>query len=184
MKKARNKIKALIIGAFEFETMSTGGQPVKTRELLRCLENKYGKQNVDFLDTTNWKKRPLHLLLLFFKKTRRANNVIMLPAHKGLFVFSKLLVFAKMLWKTSIFYDVIGGWLPNIVASKKKLAKSLKRFDGIWVETTAMKNELVKNGFHNVTIVNNFKNLSNNDSFYCEKDHDVIHLCTFSRVML
>ena len=44
---------------------------------------------------------------------------------------------------------VIGGWLPNFLKKKKGLTKSLKKFDGIYVETSTMKTILEEMGFTN-----------------------------------
>lgn len=174
--------KLLICGAFAFDTMATGGQPVKTRELYYLLKSKYGEESIDILEITAWKSNPFKLLFDFFNKARRAYLIIMLPAHNGVLIFSRLLLVCKTLWKSKIYYDVIGGWLASRVENKKWLANALKKFDGIWVETSSMKSDLEKMGFDNVNVFKNFKQLLpvSNISY---SNSEPLKLCTFSRVM-
>lgn len=176
--------KVLIVGAFDLKTLDTGGQPVKTRELFYGLSERYGNDQVDYLETIGWKKHPLSLFFEFKRKAKEAENIIMLPAHNGLFVFSKLLLNSKKKNKNKIFYDVVGGWLSEKTKNNPKLLKRLKEFDGIWVETSLMKKQLNEQGLDNITIVRNFKNLKVEDK-RIEKDENnkQLKLCTFSRVM-
>ena len=176
--------KVLIVGAFDFKTLDTGGQPVKTRELFYGLSERYGENQVDYLETIGWKKHPLNLLLGFKRKAKEVENIIMLPAHNGLFVFSKLLLNSKKKNKNKIFYDVVGGWLSEKTKNNPKLLKRLKEFDGIWAETSLMKKQLNEQGLNNVNIVRNFKNLKSADKKEEKKENSKqLKLCTFSRVM-
>lgn len=178
------KDEILIVGAFGFETMDTGGQPVKTRELYYGLQEVLGNEKVHSLETIGWKKHPANLFLDFFRKARETKAIIMLPAHNGLAVFSRLLVFAKKLFHCRIYYDVIGGWLPEKLAENKRLGSWLSCFDGIWVETTTMKEKLVKSGLSNLFVIRNFKTLTPVSMNEINKgERDSLKLCTFSRVV-
>src|SRR5699024_10336083 len=83
-----------------------------------------------------------------------------------------------------IHYVVIGGWLPEFLKKRKNLMRILKSFDGIYVETNTMRKELEEQGFTNVHVMPNCKNLN-----ILEKSQLIYHhsepykLCTFSRVM-
>lgn len=177
------RIKVLIVGAFDFEGGDTGGQPVKTRELYYALQERYGKNCIDYIETIGWKNKPIALLSELFSKARISDVIIMLPAQRGLYAFAMILNLIKK-HNTLLFYDVIGGWLPSILETKKTVRKRLEHFDGIWVETTSMKESLELLGFKNIVLVPNFKKLSIlqeselNDNF--EKP---LSLCTFSRVV-
>lgn len=174
--------KILICGAFDFETFDTGGQPVKTRELYYGLCEELGSDNIDYIETIGWKKHPIKLFLRFLKKAKKSKSIIMLPAQKGVEIFSRLLVLSKRIYKNKIFYDVIGGWISDKLSKHKKLKNVLLKFDGIWVETTIMKDALNKQGLDNIYVVRNFKNLKpvvNNIKI----DDNSLKLCTFSRVI-
>ncbi len=172
----------LLCGYFAFGIDDYGGQPVKSRELFWLLQNYYGKENVYFLETMGWKKRPVRLFFDFFKKARKSEHIIMLPAHNGLKVFSKLLCIAKSMMNKKIYYSVIGGWLGEKVRGNLGLKKNLQKFNGIWVETTSMLKDLNSQGLENVTVVPNFKSLTAvselKTKFECP-----LPVCTFSRIM-
>ena len=172
-----------IIGALDFTKMSTGGQPVKTRELYYALQEKYGKNNIFYLDTANWKKNPFYLLLNLWKYSKNCDTFIMLPAMNGLKVFSKILLYFKNKKNISLYYDVIGGWLPNVLKENSSVKANLKKFDGIWLETKTMYDCMRSMGFDNVTIVNNFKNINPIPlEKKCKDTYKIIRFCMFSRV--
>ncbi|RGC88098.1 glycosyltransferase family 4 protein [Thomasclavelia ramosa] len=178
------KQKILIIGAFAFDTGDTGGQPVKTRELFYALQNKYGEDNIDYIETIGWKKHPISLFFTCLIKAKNADVIIMLPAHNGLLIFSRLLYFFKKRYKKKIYYDVVGGWLAEKINEVPKLIKYLREFDSIWVETTTMYKNLNILGFKNVVVVPNFKKLiplTENEMII--QNNKPLKLCTFSRVM-
>jgi len=79
---------------------------------------------------------------------------------------------------------VIGGWLPQFLTNKKRLTKTLKKFEGIYVETNTMKRALEAQGFRNVLIMPNCKQLTpiSEDSLMPSNELPY-RLCTFSRVM-
>jgi glycosyltransferase involved in cell wall biosynthesis len=86
--------------------------------------------------------------------------------------------------KTKLQYVVVGGWLPSFLEKKKSLARCLKKFDGIFVETQAMKAAMEKLGFTNVSVLPNFKRirvLTEEELVYAEGEP--YKLCTFSRVL-
>jgi glycosyltransferase involved in cell wall biosynthesis len=107
----------------------------------------------------------------------------MLPAHNGVKVFSRLLLIAKKLYKVNIFYDVIGGWLPELLSKDRGLIRILSEFSGIWVETTTMMERLRQADISNVSVIRNFKNLSPAKINDEEEYEEPLKLCMFSRVM-
>lgn len=181
MEKKRNKI--LICGAFDFKGLSTGGQPVKTRELYYALQKAIGEDRIIYVETVGWKKNPFVTFIRFFQQAAKAKYIIMLPAHKGVAVFSRLLVWAKRFWGCTIYYDVVGGWLVDRIKIDGRLMKLLSKFDGIWVETTIMNTELKKIGLTNTQVVRNFKKL--NPVGFAKLSHQrstTFKVCFFSRV--
>lgn len=172
-----------IIGAFDFVNLPTGGQPVKTRELYYALCNEYGSDSIKYIDTYGWRQHPIKLLKKLNQKSKICNCFIMLPAHNGVNVFSRILIHYKRKKNVKIFYDVIGGWLPEKTSQNSRLRKALQNFDGIWVETTSMKEALDSQGLNNISVVPNFKTLSivktEEMQYSIEKP---LKVCTFSRV--
>lgn len=176
--------KICIIGAFAFDNMATGGQPVKTRTLYYTLCDYYGKDRILYIDTKDWKKHPFKLLFDFFRFSKKSDCLIVLPAQNGLSVFAKLSILVKKAFKVKIFYDVIGGWLPFYLQKNKEINRQLQKFNGIWVETTHMQKSLETLDLKNVSVVPNFKELKTVD--LNETDFKIeypLRFVTFSRVM-
>ena len=181
-----NSLKLCIIGAFGFDRLqqTTGGQPVKTRQIYYTLSNHFGEENVSFIETYGWKSAPYKMVKDVLKAAKTHDAIIMLPAHRGVQIFARLLLYCKKKYGIKIFYDVIGGWLPEKTGKDKRLKKLLLQFNGVWVETKSMKDALNQQGFSNVTVVPNFRRMQiltqeqrSNEFGYPLK------MCTFSRVM-
>lgn len=169
-----------VCGAFRLWDVPKGGQEVKTCILADALETKYGKiYRIDTLAKNSRIKMPFQLLLAMIKCT----DVIILPAHNGLIVLSKLLSKLNKLFHRRLHYSVIGGWLQDLLPNHPDVMKALHDFTGIYVETKTMMDALQKLGFTNVYVVPNCKPLSiikknDLDTSFSEP----YKLVTFSRV--
>lgn len=172
-----------VIGAFGFRTIDTGGQPVKTRSLYYGLIEHYGADNVLFLETMGWTRNPVRMFYQLMELIRKCDILIMLPAQNGVNVFSRILLQAQKKGKM-VFYDVIGGWLPELTQQNINLRAKLQEFNGIWVETDQMRIDLADQGFDNVMVVPNFKDIHPlfTEDMTFHKNYP-LPLCTFSRVI-
>lgn len=176
-------MKIAVLGHFGIGKTLLNGQTVKSNNLADSLQ-KHTKIEIQKIDTHGWQRTPFKLFGLIRSAFKSCDAIVMLPAHNGVRVFAPILFHFKKRYKKKIFYDVIGGWLPDFLKSKHSLAKTLKAFDGIWVETSTMKSRLCQMGFQNVEVVRNFKSLrplKESELIYSEKYP--LELCTFSRVM-
>ena len=140
--------------------------------------------SVKILDTFHGKKRILSILFGLINLLVKCENIIILPAHNSLKIFVPFLIFFNSILKRKLHYIVIGGWLSSYLEENKKLKKDLKNFDYIYVETSNMKKSLEEQGFKNVNIMPNCKDLK------ILKEKELVYninkpykLCTFSRVM-
>ena len=113
------------------------------------------------------------------------SNIIILPAENGLRYIAPYLLFFNCFFNRSLHYDVIGGWLPEFIKNKPLLTKCLKGFSTIYVETKRMKIALEEQGFDNVMVIPNCKNLIIVDNLlsYNTLPNEKITFATFSRVM-
>lgn len=179
------KNKASILGHFGEGENLINGQTVKTKIITEELQNQLGQDKVLKFDTYGGWKTLLKAPFQVFQALKKSSNVLIFPAHNGLRVYAPLLSFLKCFYKNrKIHYVVIGGWLPEFLSVRKCLAKSLKKFDGIYVETNTMKNALEAQGFTNVFVMPNCKKLkvlSEDELAY--PSSAPYKLCTFSRVM-
>lgn len=177
--------KYCLIGTFDFVGQSTGGQPVKSRELYQALRTYCGNNKVTYVEMLDWKKHPIKIVCSICKQACQSGRVIMLPAYRGLKILAVLLPLLKKIYHTRIYYSVIGGWLHNETRNNPILLKNLLKFDGIWVETSTMKKNLNFQGFNNVVIVPNFKRFKMENGCLKEKDSSdrTIRLIVFSRII-
>ncbi len=172
-----------IIGHFGIGEMLLNGQTIKSRNLADGLE-KYTDAEVIRIDSRGWTRAPISLINRIRSAFKECDAIIMLPAHSGIRVLAPLLVHYGKKYKKKIFYDVIGGWLPEFLNDKKRLSAMLEGFDGIWVETSTMNQALCAKGFENVSVVPNFKELEPlAEAELAYASSAPYKLCTFSRVM-
>lgn len=176
--------KVAVIGHFAFGKEFLDGQTVKTKVLSQTLCDRFGEDAILKVDTNGWRKRPFRFFCSVWKTVKKAENVVMLPAHNGLRIITPLLCLSAKCHKgCKLHYAVIGGWLPKLLQNKPALAKKLKTFTGIYVETSTMQKALQAQGFENVVVLPNCKDLpilQPEQMPTCEKPYK---LCTFSRVM-
>ena len=173
-----------VIGHFAYGLEYFDGQTVKTKIITKELEKQLGKDEVSKIDTHGGKKKMLQLIFQLPVTMKNVKNIIMMPAHNGIRFFAPLLVFFNSFFHIKLHYVVIGGWLPEFLENKKRLQRNLKKFDGIYVETNTMKVNLEKQGFSNIYILPNCKELKilkENELVYATSKP--FKLCTFSRVM-
>lgn len=175
---------ACIIGHFGFGHNLLNGQTVKTKILAEALEAQF-PDGVTKIDThggvKSLIKAPFHVIAAL----RGCRNVVILPAHNGLRVYAPLLALLAPLFKgRRLHYAVIGGWLPDYLKSHGVVAKALRKFHGIYVETNTMKRALEEQGYANILVMPNCKELpvlSLDELIYPAAEP--YKLCTFSRVM-
>lgn len=182
---SKGKARVAVIGHFAFGKECLDGQTVKTRIVTDELCKQLGNDEVLKLDTAGGKSTLLKAPFQCLNALKKAKNVIIFPAHNGLRVYAPLLSFFRKFFKSrKLHYVVIGGWLPEFLKKRKRLAKQLKRFDGIYVETNMMKRALEEQGFTNIVVMPNckaLKILKPEELMY--PTEEPYKLCTFSRIM-
>lgn len=179
------RVKASVLGHFGEGINLLNGQTVKTKIITDELQHQLGQDQVLKFDTHGGWKTLLKAPFQVFQALKKSSNVLIFPAHNGLRVYAPLLSFQRSFFKSrKIHYVVIGGWLPQFISGRKGLAKSLMKFDGIYVETKTMKSALESQGFANVLVIPNCKKLAVLSTDELVYPSGVPYkLCTFSRVM-
>lgn len=176
-------MKIAIIGHFaKWDKNIVDGQTTKTRNLFYLLKK---EMEISSIDTFNWKKHPLSLIRQIIKHCKEGYSFIILPASNGVKIFPRLLLLFKRKYKNiKIYYSVIGGWLPKLLKSNKRLTKTISKLNGVWVETKTMEKQLIELGLENVSLINNYKDLaplSQND-FHSNTTMKTPHFIIFSRI--
>ncbi len=150
------KGKILVLGNFGYSNNNIDGQTIKTRNLYSLLENNYDGF-VTYFDTSEIKNNNGKFFTMLTQLIR-ANHLVYLPAHHNLKFIYPLIYILSRIFNFSIFYIVIGGWLPEYIKERPFHRWSLSRISGIFPETQNMKRKLEEwYGFQNVKILPNFR---------------------------
>lgn len=178
-------MKASILGHFGDGANLLNGQTIKTKIITEALCKQLGEDQVLKIDTHGGWKTLLKAPLQVFRALKKSKNVLIFPAHNGLRVYAPLLAMGRLCFrKSKLHYVVIGGWLPEFLKKRKCLSRILKKFDGIYVETRTMKAALENQGFQNVLVMPNCKDLKVLTPEQMPVQTAAPYkLCTFSRVM-
>ena len=177
--------KVSVIGHFAVGRQYLNGQTIKTKIVAGELERVFGSDQISAIDTHGGRKTLLKAPFQVIHALKDSRNVVILPAKNGLRVYAPLLAVCRPFFRNrKLHYVVIGGWLPQFLETRKWLAKALMRFDCIYVETNAMKMALEEQGFANVCVMPNCKELTAlSESELVFPELEPYKLCTFSRVM-
>ena len=176
--------KVAIIGHFGFGLECLDGQTVKTKILADELERQLGRDEVTRYDTHGGALATPRILVNIISALKNHENVIILPAHNGIKIIAPWISFWNRFYKRGLHYAVVGGWLSKFLEGKAGLAKALRSFSGIYAETSTMKRALEAQGFENVYLMPNCKELpilGKDELTY--PDGEPYRLATFSRVM-
>ena len=111
--------KATIIGHFGFGYDYSDGQTVKTTNLSDTLCEIYGEENICRQDTHGGLRSLLRAPFVLKHAFRNSENIIILPAYRGIRVYAPLMVIYKVFYRNrKIHYVVVGGWLYKFLATK------------------------------------------------------------------
>ena len=111
-------------------------------------------------------------------------HVIFMTDEGGIKIFPWLLRFSNIFRTCTLHYVVVGGWLIHFVEKHPFIRACLKKFNGIYVETSVMKQAMEKAGFENIVLMPNFKPLEPVSPEQIHGQHTApFRFCTFSRVM-
>ena len=181
---SKRKYKLSLCGHFGGNNNFCDGQTVKTKNIYQALDEYYGEEKINKIDTYNWKKHPISFLFECINGMKNSQNMIILPAQNGVKVFVPLFLIINKFYKRKIFYVVIGGWLPELIKNKQVLIRKLRMLNRIFVETNNMKEQLKKLNIENVEVLVNFKNITPLKEGELKFEYNKPYkLCTFSRVI-
>lgn len=159
----------VVVGNFGYYKNALNGQTMRTRSIFQLLNEQYLQPEVliNKIDTSELKTN-------FFEKLKflmgaavliiQTNVIIILPAQRALNLFFPLCYSFKLLTKKKVHYVVIGGWLSDVLKSKPKFIKMLRRFDSIHVQTKGLVNELNSLELDNIYYLSNFRYYMKNDA--------------------
>ena len=144
------------------------GETVKCR-LLREYLNEIDKIEVISIDTDNWRKHIIKLIILILFYFIRCDEIVISSADKGANIV--LNFFRKINTNKKIYYFVIGGSLSKNIKEKNWNIETYTRINHIYVEASNLKNDLKKLNINNVDVLNNFRKVEKFDNKYVEESN-------------
>ncbi|NLC96012.1 MAG: glycosyltransferase [Erysipelotrichaceae bacterium] len=175
--------KAAVVGIYGVGSDFTTGQAVKCYEVINWLKKKYGKNDIDVVNTYKWNKTPLKLFVNLLNAFFRCNNVIIMPAQHGIKVFAPLIYYFNKVFQRKVHYVVIGGWLPEMLSEKPRMKKYIYSFDAVHVETKEMVSKLQNIGISQIYHMPNFRILPIMPIKRTQQWIEPLPVCTYSRVV-
>ena len=131
------------------------------------------------VDTDNWKKHVFKLVFLVILNYFKCDSIIVSSYDFGAHII--LDFFNKIKTKKDIYYFVIGSTLNDNINKKNWNLKTYQNIKKIYVEAETLKNDLQKNGFNNVLLLNNFRYIQDYNSEYV--NDGVMKFVFFARVI-
>ena len=104
------KYRVGIIGRFAFGKNLLNGQTIKTKIVSSALADAIGEKNIHKIDSYGGVRALLRLPFQCIIALIKCQNVIMLPAYKGIRVLAPVLAMANQIARRRLYYVVIGGW--------------------------------------------------------------------------
>jgi len=173
-----------ICGRFGYNSGSVNGQTDKTVAVYNAVAKAIGKENIALIDSYGWQKNPLKMINNCRKLLRECENVIIMPARKGVRVFPALFNTFNKSYGRKLHYVVIGGWLNDELKASASLKKQIGKLDCVYVELEQMKKDLQETGLDNVIYMPNFRSktsIGTDELVYTTAEP--YRVCTFSRIL-
>lgn len=150
----------LVIGYFGYVSNQLDGQTIKTRNIYELLErNCSSDMKVSCFDTQNFKKSKLYFFNLFFKLLK-SDIIFDIGAQGNLKYLFPILFIFSFFKRSKLNVIPVGGWLHSFLKNKPFHKFLLSKVKFLYVETDNLYRNLSHEGFKNLYILNNFRNLN------------------------
>ncbi len=179
-----NKIKKIgIWGQYGDGGTIADGQAVRTTIITEELKKRYGNENISIVNTNNWKKHPFRFFLKSVGLLVNCKNVIILPADNGFKTIVPIYDIFNRLFKRSLYYIVIGGFLPKLLQDRPSYIRRLKKYRRLYVQTPNIKNDLEALGIRRIKYITNLKPIIPRDEQAIRLNTSkYVKVCTLSRI--
>lgn len=144
----RNKI--CIVGDVGVGEPVFNGQTAKTRDYIHYLKLRYGEDNVQFVDTRDWKKYIVRKGIILIKSLLKSDIVLLSLGSNGRRIILPFVIFLKPFLNYKILFSIVGGSLMYNFDNEPNTVKYLKKTDANFVETRMFEDFLIKEGITNV----------------------------------
>ena len=148
--------KASYFGFLPKSTEVVGGGEVKTKTVLKALKKSGVFEKVFTIDTSNWRKKKISLMIKLLKAMVKTRYIIVVQSTSAFLKILPLLnILAKVL-KNEIHFIPVGNCLATNFNRKSQI-RDINRIKGVYVQSENIKDNLVKIGIDNIIVMHNFK---------------------------
>lgn len=155
------------------------GQTIRTKTVLESIQENYGKKDtVHFLDVGGKK---LCKLFVNRRLLKQASCVVILPGRRAIGPMTAYLDFLKV--SNKVVHVAIGGWLPVVTKENVSLQKREKTYRAILVQMASIRDSLCKQGFSNVSVFPNYRNVERTHIMMKTGDYAPQRFVFYSRVI-
>ena len=171
-----------ILGHFGGKNIFNDGQTVKTIALHDGLVR--AGITVTKVDTYYVKRNPALFAVQFMKMLIRDKRIVVLLSSNGRKSFFPILYYISKYFGKKIYHYGIGGRLAKEVQENHQWKKYVNSFEGNWMESHLLVDDLHAQEISNAVYVPNFKKLKMVSEGDLPKEvKKPFRFCTFSRVM-
>lgn len=172
-----------ICGHMDRNIAGENGQTLRAVTVYKELERIYGTDRTHSISSHIWKKHPLKFAFQIILLAKDSKNVIIFPDRRGIRIILPMFYILRRVLRFSLFYNVVGAWLPLFLGDHPMFRKMFTNLDGVFVETKTLQVELEKESVSNTLLFKNFKQLIPLSLNEVKMDHvEPYRLCFFSRV--
>src|ERR1035437_3839322 len=107
-----------VCGNYGYRTGQIDGQTVKTRVLRQAFAETLGDDHARGLDTSYLTVNPLQFVNEARRGIKECSQIVMLPGDRSFKSILPLVLYWARKWERPLWYVVIGGWLPDLLARK------------------------------------------------------------------
>jgi len=147
-----------LIGRFD-PNAAYDGQMIKTLEIIRALNDRYGKDNVNAVSYHAVKDNKIALFCTLVSAFASAKRIVLCARGVALPSLVRACVLINKIFKRPLFYVLVGGALADVTERRPELLPLLDTMEGIFVETETVLQRLADQGVKRVFKLPNFKHL-------------------------
>jgi len=150
-------MKKICVVGYILSNAGTNGQEIRTKSVLRALNDAYMGKNVTYISYAKIKSRPISTILKYIIAVIKNDVVIIFPAQNAVRVLTPIALFFGKIFNTKVLINVIGGWLPDLCKQNTGLFNNIKKVDALFVQTSTLKKRFEEIGIKQTYIFPNFK---------------------------
>ena len=165
--KLNVKYKATYFGFLPNSNVVVGGGEVKTRTVLRAIQETKQFDIIEEVDTSNWRKHVISLAFKLLKAMFTSTHIIVVQSTSAFLSILPIILFFQRINNFETHFIPVGNCLASNFDNKTKI-NSINRIRGVYVQSETILKNLNEIGVTTAIVMHNFKYMVN---YNCEYDN-------------